>query len=287
MHAFVSDDDQRNRDRVARFLEAEGYTVRRFPTADSAAAAIAEPTCLVDLVVTDVQMPGEMDGVDFAAMLAFTRPRLAVVVMSSDYRELERADALGIDVPTLEKPILPDLLADAVADARRRCARGRWLKLPNGATDRLPAAAADPRPLLATMFREADIAGHPHVGTEHVALAEIDGPGGFAEIAALAGLDPARLRPALLGCCSTPAPADERGLTMRAATLVSVASQLACRDRAPFPRPVDLVVALLGTPQAMAWAGLAAAGLDPRLVAGVRDAAARGAGVAAGSGRVS
>jgi len=269
MNAFVSDDHQPTRDRVSRLLEAEGFTVRRFPTADSAAAALSEPDCVVDLVVTDVQMPGEMDGVDLAAMLTVTQPNLPVVVMSSDPHELERTTALGLDVPTLDKPFLAEMLLDAVADARARRRRGRKVRLPNGATDRLPGFVADPRPVLAAMFAEAAATGHPHVGSEHVALAALNGPGGFAEIAALARLDPAGLRPALLACCTTPASdgeQGERGLTFRTATLVAVAAQLAGLDQAPTVRPSDLVAALLGTPHAMAWAGLTAAGLDHRLV---------------------
>jgi len=38
------------------------------------------------------------------------------------------------------------------------------------------------------------------------------------------------------------------------------------RRHPPVVRPRDLVGALLGTPTAMAWAGLTAAGLDHRLV---------------------
>ncbi len=176
MNAFVSDDHQPTRDRVSRLLEAEGFTVRRFATADSAAAALSEPDCAVDLVVTDVQMPGEMDGVDLAAMLTATRPNLPVVVMSSDPHELERTTALGLDVPTLDKPFLAEMLIDAVADARARRSRSRKVRLPNGATDRLPGFVADPRPVLAAMFAEAAATGHPHVGSEHVALAALERP---------------------------------------------------------------------------------------------------------------
>ncbi len=287
MNAFVSDDHQPTRDRVSRLLEAEGFTVRRFPTADSAAAALSEPDCAVDLVVTDVQMPGEMDGVDLAAMLTATRPNLPVVVMSSDPHELERATALGLDVPTLDKPFLAEMLIDAVADARARRRHPRKLRLPNGATDRLPGFVADPRPVLAAMFAEATATGHPHVGSEHVALAALRGPGGFVEIATLARLDPAGLRPALLACCTTPASDGERGLTFRTATLVAVAAQLAGLDHAPAIRPGDLVAALLGTPHAMAWAGLTAAGLDHRLVVETLRAAMAPAGAKTDRSRLS
>lgn len=64
-------------------------------------------------------MPGRMDGVDLATMLATTRPALPVVVMSSDPRELRRATARGLDSPTLAKPFGKDELLAAVADARR------------------------------------------------------------------------------------------------------------------------------------------------------------------------
>ena len=290
MNAFVSDDHQPTRDRVSRLLEAEGFTVRRFATADSAAAALSEPDCVVDLVVTDVQMPGEMDGVDLAAMLRATRPNLPVVVMSSDPHELERTTTLGLDVPTLDKPFLAEMLIDAVADARARRSRTRKVRLPNGATDRLPGFVADPRPVLAAMFAEAAATGHPHVGSEHVALAALNGPGGFSEIATRARLDPAGLRPALLACCTTPASDGEhgeRGLTFRTATLMAVAAQLAVLDQAPAVRPGDLVAALLGTPHAMAWAGLTAAGLDHRLVVETLRAAMASAGAKLDRSRLS
>jgi Response regulator containing CheY-like receiver, AAA-type ATPase, and DNA-binding domains len=279
MNAFVSDDHQPTRERVSQVLESEGFTVRRFETADSAAAALSVPTCAVDLVVTDVQMPGDMDGVDLATMLALTRPNLPVVVMSSDPHELQRATDRGLDVPTLDKPFGSKALVAAVADARLRRSRGRsvQVRLPNRATDRLPSRVADPRGVLAAMFREAEAAAHPHVGSEHVALAAVEGPGGFAEIAARAGLDPAGLRAALLGCCTTPESDGERGLTFRTAMLVAVAAQLALVDQSPTVRSLDLVAALLGTPQAMAWAGLTSAGLDHRLVVEtMRDAMAPG-----------
>jgi hypothetical protein len=122
------------------------------------------------------------------------------------------------------------------------------------------------------MFREAQAANHPHVGSEHVALAALDGPGGFAEIAARAGLDPAGLRPALQACCTRPLSGGEPGLTFRTATLVAIAAQFALLDRSRTVRPSDLVAALLGAPQAMAWAGLTVAGLDHGLAVETRRA---------------
>lgn len=103
-------------------------------------------------------------------------------------------------------------------------------------------------------------------------------------------MDPAGLRPALLACCTTAASDDEhgeRGLTFRTATLLAVASQFAGLDQAPTVRPGDLVAALLGTPHAMAWAGLTAAGLDHRLVVETLQAAMAPGGVEMDRSRLS
>ena len=270
MKTIVVDDEQRTRQHVCRILEAEGFEARQFETADSVAAALSEATCEVDLVVTDVHMPGPMDGVHLATMVAMIRLSLSVVVMSSDPGELQRAIDLGLDVPTLVKPFGKVELLAAVADARRRRSVPRQARVGGGLPDRLPRWAADPRPALGGMFHEARVANHPHVGSEHVALAALDGPGGFAEIAVQARLDPAGLRPSLLNCCSRPPRDGEVGLTSRAATLVAVAAQFALLDGSRAIRPCDLVAALMGAPQAMAWAGLTAAGLDYGLVAETR-----------------
>ncbi len=273
MKTIVVDDQQRTREQVCLVLEAEGFEARQFETADSAAAALSEATCEVDLVVTDIQMPGQMDGVDLATMLAMIRPALSVVVMSSDPGELKRATDRGLDVPTLEKPFGKAELLAAVADARRRRGVPRRARVAGGPPDRLPRWAADPRPALGAMFHEARAANHPHVGSEHVALAALDGPGGFVEIAVHARLDPAGLRPSLLNCCTWPPRDGEIGLTSRATTLVAIAAQFALLDGSRAVRPCDLVAALTGAPQAMAWAGLTATGLDYGLVAETRHRA--------------
>ena len=125
------------------------------------------------------------------------------------------------------------------------------------------------------------------MGSEHVALAALDGPGGFAEIAVQARLDPVGLRPSLLNCCPRPPRDIEIGLTSRAAMLVAVAAQFALLDGSGAVRPCDLVAALLGAPQAMARAGLTAVGLDYGLVAETRQAAMEPGGAEAVRRRLS
>ena len=68
---------------------------------------------------------------------------------------------------------------------------------------------------------------------------------------------------------------------------MAVAAQLAVLDQAPAVRPGDLVAALLGTPHAMAWEGLTAAGLDHRLVVETLRAAMASAGAKLDRSRLS
>jgi DNA-binding NtrC family response regulator len=125
MQAMVVDDDPRNRDRVTAILVRAGHTVRGYDTADAAAAALAALGHVVELMVTDVQMPGDLDGVDLAAIAAVDRPDLPVVIMSSDPWELRRARARGLAAPTLEKPIAPHALLSAVLEAVRQAGSPR------------------------------------------------------------------------------------------------------------------------------------------------------------------
>lgn len=77
---LVVDDDDLIRLTTADFLESCGYMVLQ---ADSAASAIA---CFdgysIDLVFTDVQMPGEMDGLGLAEWVQVNHPGVPVIVTS-------------------------------------------------------------------------------------------------------------------------------------------------------------------------------------------------------------
>jgi CheY-like chemotaxis protein len=280
MKTIVVDDDQRNRERVSRMLEAVGHVTSGYDTADEAVAILDEPGGGVRLVVTDVQMPGALDGIDLAALLRRARPDLPVIVMSSDPAELRRATRRGLAVPTLQKPIERAGLLAAVAAAEGGPGGppgagagsgppgdgGRSRSSINGREDFVPPGFADPRPVLERMRAEAAASRHGHVGSEHVALAAIDGPGGLADLARSAGRDPAGLRSALEQCCRRPPAYAEPGLTPRVAVMLSIASQLASRQGTDDIRPEHLIAALLTAPSCAAWGGLTAAGLDLQTV---------------------
>ena len=94
-------------------LEGAGYRVLEAATGDDAhRLLIAHPDLRVDVLFTDVVMPGRLDGVDLAAEARALRPDLQVL-FATGFANLMRDDReLDISGPLLRKPYRP-------ADLRR------------------------------------------------------------------------------------------------------------------------------------------------------------------------
>lgn len=87
---FLVDDDDGSREAMARALERVGYQVRPFTAAEEALAALerGEP---VDVVVSDVRMPG-MDGYQLLRRVRAGHPNLPFLLVTA-YAEVEDAVA--------------------------------------------------------------------------------------------------------------------------------------------------------------------------------------------------
>ncbi len=67
---------------TAEFLRDEGFTVMEASSGDEAAALLAEQTHYFDVLLTDVRMPGRLDGVDLAIQARRHRADIPVLVVS-------------------------------------------------------------------------------------------------------------------------------------------------------------------------------------------------------------
>ena len=67
-----------------------------------------------DLVITDIVMPGGMNGFELARQVRETNPAAPIIFMSG-YTGYSKADISEIDAPMLQKPCPPAELADAIA----------------------------------------------------------------------------------------------------------------------------------------------------------------------------
>jgi CheY-like chemotaxis protein len=96
---------------VAEGLRDEGFTVIEAANAAEALAVLASGLP-VDLLFTDVRMPGTMDGLALARVVMRTRPDIGILVTSGHH--VDRPD--GFSEPILPKPYL---IPEAVRRVRR------------------------------------------------------------------------------------------------------------------------------------------------------------------------
>jgi two-component system, response regulator PdtaR len=82
---------------ISEALRAAGYKVVECSSADEALVLLCSGV-LVDLVFTDIRMPGEMDGLDFAKWVQTERSNIPVIVTSA---EQPRHD---VNAPFIPKP---------------------------------------------------------------------------------------------------------------------------------------------------------------------------------------
>jgi nitrogen-specific signal transduction histidine kinase/CheY-like chemotaxis protein len=107
---LVVDDDEQVRRTAARILSSRGYRVLMAPSAREALAVVEDSACAVELVISDIVMPGQ-SGPELLEQLRARCPSLRVLFMSgfTEHAVVEKTLAAGADY--LQKPFTPDTLA--------------------------------------------------------------------------------------------------------------------------------------------------------------------------------
>ena len=98
----------------AGLLEQLGYTVRRVSDAEAALDEIERDG--IDLVFTDIVMPGKMDGLKLARPMKEIRPELPIL-LATGYSDA--AASVRGDFPILRKPYEIHQLSQAIAKLQR------------------------------------------------------------------------------------------------------------------------------------------------------------------------
>lgn len=106
---------------IAEHLRDCGYRVLEAATA-SEAMAVLESDITVDVLFTDVQLPGHLDGFGLAQWCRQRSPGIRVIITSGLDRAAHRASDLCADEPYLKKPYAPTNL---VLEIRRLLAGTR------------------------------------------------------------------------------------------------------------------------------------------------------------------
>ena len=120
---LVVEDDVAVRKMLCRSLEEAGYRVLESPNADAALEVVQTPGTVIDLVLTDVVMPG-MNGRELGLKLGDLLPGTPVLY-TSGYTDSEMARRGLLDPTTdyLQKPFPPDLVIRRIGELLRSRAR--------------------------------------------------------------------------------------------------------------------------------------------------------------------
>jgi nitrogen-specific signal transduction histidine kinase/CheY-like chemotaxis protein len=140
IHVLLAEDNPGVAGATAEVLDSMGCKVEHVDSADAALDRIASATGRIDVLISDVVMPGALDGIDLAMRARALQPSLAVIVMSGYSASLERA--AGLQLELLPKPCAPPTLAAAILAALDRVRAPAAEAAGDG---RAPLAAVSPR----------------------------------------------------------------------------------------------------------------------------------------------
>ena len=114
---LIVDDHDDVRFLTKNFLEAEGYSTTDVASPAEALGVLADQNEPIGLVITDLKMPEQQDGLDFIERCQREYPEVGLAVISGDLRELSRAGGnLPENVAVLSKPFTRLKLAALLQD---------------------------------------------------------------------------------------------------------------------------------------------------------------------------
>jgi two-component system, cell cycle sensor histidine kinase and response regulator CckA len=113
---LVVDDDEDVRGLVHDILESRGYGVTEAADGEQALELCANPGVHVDLVLSDVMMPG-VGGMELAQRLAATRPGIKVLLMSGCVPGPVADWIAQTATQCLPKPFVPSALVRTIEGA--------------------------------------------------------------------------------------------------------------------------------------------------------------------------
>jgi signal transduction histidine kinase/ActR/RegA family two-component response regulator len=114
---LVVEDDDEVAALTVEMIHQLGYDTTRVASAEAALGALADRRS-VDIVFSDVMMPGRMNGVELAQEIRRRRPNLPVL-LTSGYADAARRKAGGQQIKIIPKPYRIDELRDALAAVRQ------------------------------------------------------------------------------------------------------------------------------------------------------------------------
>jgi DNA-binding NtrC family response regulator len=113
---LIVEDEFLQRAMLSDQLQECGFMVFEAANADEAIALI-ETGIPIDLVLTDVRMPGSMNGFGLAKWISANRPKINVIIASGEATQTDAAEELCEHVPFFTKPYDLKAIVDEVRAA--------------------------------------------------------------------------------------------------------------------------------------------------------------------------
>ena len=98
---------------ISEYLRACGYKVIEAANSDEAIIVLQDPEITIDVVFSDIEMPGSMDGFALSKWIRANRADVQVILAGSIPRAVGAATDLCDDGP-LPKPYEPQVVADRI-----------------------------------------------------------------------------------------------------------------------------------------------------------------------------
>jgi DNA-binding response OmpR family regulator len=111
---LVVEDEILIRFQICDYLRECGFRVIEAASADEALIVLQESDLPVNIVLSDVEMPGTMDGFGLSKWLRANRPGIPIILVGSPARAAEAAAELCENGPLLSKPYEPQILLDRI-----------------------------------------------------------------------------------------------------------------------------------------------------------------------------
>ena len=109
---LVVEDEVLVRTAIAEYLRHCGYRVLEAASADEAVTVLSEETIKVDVVFSDIQMPGSMDGFGLAQWVRKNKPGLEIILTGAVENAAKAAGELCEQGPHMSKPYEPQQVVE-------------------------------------------------------------------------------------------------------------------------------------------------------------------------------
>lgn len=99
---------------ISEYLRECGFKVIEAANADEAIIILEQANLKIDIVFSDIEMPGSMDGFGLSRWLRHNKPELKVILAGTVARAANAAADLCDEGPTLAKPYEPKAVVDRI-----------------------------------------------------------------------------------------------------------------------------------------------------------------------------